>query len=35
VFLAELEASDAIVVDIETAGDNAVQTVLDALEIEG
>jgi nucleoside-triphosphatase len=33
--LAELEASDALVVDIETEGENAVQTVLDALEIEG
>jgi nucleoside-triphosphatase THEP1/energy-coupling factor transporter transmembrane protein EcfT len=34
-FLAELEASDAIVVDLETEGENAVQTVLDALAIDG
>jgi hypothetical protein len=33
--LAELEASDALVIDVEAEGENAVQTVLGALAIEG
>ena len=33
--LSELDASDAIVVDVETEGDGAVQMILDALAIEG